>query len=416
MSKLIINGGKKLNGEIKIQGAKNSVLPIIAASILGNGQSIIENCPYLSDTDSAGEILKVLGCDVKRENETLIIDSSSFNTFEIPEYLMRKMRSSIMFLGAILGRARKAKISLPGGCELGPRPIDLHLASLAKLGVKIYDEYGFLNCECPNDLKGAEISLSFPSVGVTENVMLAATLAKGTTTIMNAAKEPEIEDLQTFINHMGGKIRGAGTDIIEIEGVKSLNPSRHVVIPDRIAAATYIIAVYATGGKGRIINVNPSHLLSVISALTDAGCNLNWGNNYIEIKESAKLRGLKVRTMPYPGFPTDIQAPFMALMSIAEGTSVFIETIFENRFKHVDELTRMGAKIRVEGRVAVIEGVKRLSGAAVEATDLRGGAALAIAGLTAEGQTEIDKIFHIDRGYDKIEEKLSAMGALIKRV
>jgi len=417
MSRFIIDGMKKLNGEIKIQGAKNSALPIMAASILGEGQSIIENCPSLSDTESAGEILNSLGCRVTYENGIIMVDSSSINDFVIPDHLMRQMRSSVMFLGAILGKMNKAKISLPGGCEIGSRPIDIHLSALSKMGVKINDEYGFLTCECPNGLKGAEIILNFPSVGATENIMLAACLAKGTTTILNAAREPEIEDLQNFLISMGAKISGAGGNVIRIDGVNKMHRAHWTVIPDRIVAATYIIAVYATGGKGRFTNVNPSHLSSVLAFLSDAGCRLNWGANYIELKESMPPKALKnIRTMPYPGFPTDIQAPFMALMSIAEGSSIFIETIFDNRYKHIDELTRMGAKIKVESRVAVVEGVKRLTGAKVEATDLRGGAALIIAALCAQGQSEIEKTFHIDRGYDKIEYNLANLGANIKRM
>lgn len=417
MSRLIIDGMKKLNGEIKIQGAKNSALPIMAACILGEGQSIIENCPSLRDTESAGDILRTLGCSVTYENGVIIVDSSNINDFVIPEHLMRQMRSSVMFLGAILGKMKRAKISLPGGCEIGSRPIDIHLNALSKMGVIISDEYGFLTCECPSGLKGAEIILEFPSVGATENIMLAATMAKGTTTILNVAREPEIEDLQNFLNAMGAKVSGAGGNVIRIDGVNKMHRAHWTVIPDRIVAATYIIAAYATGGKGRFLNVNPSHLSSVLALLSDAGCRLNWGANYIELKESMPPKALKsIRTMPYPGFPTDVQAPFMALMSIAEGSSIFVETIFDNRYKHVDELTRMSAKIKVESRVAVVEGVKRLTGAKVEATDLRGGAALVIAALCAQGQSEIDKVFHIDRGYDKIEDNLTNLGANIKRI
>jgi UDP-N-acetylglucosamine 1-carboxyvinyltransferase len=417
MARLIIDGLNRLSGEVRIQGAKNSALPILAASILANGQSLIENCPNLSDTDSAGDILTQLGCKVKREKDIVLVNSDSFNDYVIPDNLMRQMRSSVMFLGAILGRAKKAKISMPGGCELGPRPIDIHLSSLMRLGVKISDESGFLLCECPNGLNGADITMSFPSVGATENVMLAASVANGITLITNAAREPEIEDLQNFLNQMGAKISGAGTNIIRIDGVPKLHPAHHMVIPDRIVAATYIIAAYATGGRVRFNNVNPSHLSSVLALLSDAGCNLNWGSNYIELKESAKPRALKnIRTMPYPGFPTDIQAPLMALMTIAEGTSIFVETIFDNRYKHAGELMRLGANIQIKERVAVVEGVKELQGALVEATDLRGGAALVVAGLCAKGQTIIDKVFHIDRGYDKIEEKLASLGANIKRM
>ena len=417
MSKLIINGGKSLRGECCIQGAKNSALPILAACIMAQGECVIHNCPNLADTDAAGEILETLGCSVKRQQSSLLVNSRGFESFEIPEHLMRKMRSSIMFLGAILAKAKKAKISLPGGCELGPRPIDLHISALSRLGVEFKDEYGFLMCECPNGLNGSDIILAFPSVGATENVMLAATCAKGQTVIRNAAKEPEIEDLQNFLNDMGADVNGAGSDMIVINGKEKLYGAHHSVIPDRIVAATYIMSSYITGGSGVFHNLNPRHLQSIMSILSDSGAAYRNGKDFLELYPSLRPKAIKnIRTMPYPGFPTDAQAPLMALMTTAQGSSMFVETIFDNRYKHVGELRRMGAKIDVEGRVAIVDGIERLSATTVMATDLRGGAALVIAALAANGKTEIENIFHIDRGYDTIEEILSNMGADIKRV
>ena len=417
MPKLIINSGRRLDGTISIQGAKNSLLPILAASLLGQNKSVIHNCPNLRDTVSAMEILKTLGCKVTQEEHTITVDPQGMSNFEIPDSLMRQMRSSIMFLGAILGKMGKAKISVPGGCELGPRPIDLHLSALEKMGASFIDEFGFLNCSSEKGLKGAQISLSIPSVGATENIMLAAATAKGITTIINAAREPEICDLQDFMNKMGAKIQGAGTNIIVVNGVKSLNGAEHSVIPDRIATSTYLICVAATGGKAKLLNSRPSHLMAVLSALTDAGCNLSFTDNEINLIKSPVPKPLKnIRTMPYPGFPTDAQALLMSYLTTASGTSILVETIFDNRYKHAEELIRMGASIKIEGRVALIEGVKKLTGTTVEATDLRGGAALVIAGLMADGSTEIDKIHHIERGYDRIDNFLASLGADIKRI
>ncbi|MBQ2945774.1 MAG: UDP-N-acetylglucosamine 1-carboxyvinyltransferase [Clostridia bacterium] len=416
MTKLYIEGGRRLEGTVMVQGAKNSILPILAASILPDGESVIENCPAISDTDVAIRILKGLGCSVSRESGVITVNSENINGYEIEDSLMRKMRSSIMFLGAIVAKTGRARISMPGGCELGPRPIDLHLKALEKLGAKIYDDRGYLECSCEGGLRGTEINLSFPSVGATENIMLAAATAKGTTVITNAAREPEIDDLKRFLNEMGAKISSDGGQMV-IEGVKRLYPAVHRVIPDRIVASTYLAAIAATGGRGKLIGVEPMHFSSVISTLSDAGADVRWSNDTVEIRTNGRLKGIRnLRTMPYPGFPTDAQAPLMALLTCAKGDSVFVETIFENRFKHVNELIRMGAKITVQDRVAVVEGVQRLTGARVESTDLRGGAALVVAALAAEGRTEIDNVFHIDRGYEAIEEKLASLGADIKRI
>lgn len=412
MSRFKIEGGYPLCGVLEVQGAKNSILPIMAATLVSDGECVIENCPDISDTHSAIEILVALGARVTKHQNFIVVDASNADKYEIPDNLMRKMRSSIMFLGAILTRNRRALASFPGGCELGQRPIDLHLSSLKKLGVKIEEAHGFIDC-VHDGLHGCEISLSFPSVGATENVMLAAVKAEGVTILNNPAKEPEIEDLQNFLNKMGAKISGAGSNRIVIQGVKTLKGVTHRGIPDRIAAATYMCAVAATRGNALLKNVIPSHLSAITSLLSDAGCNIRCFDNAISI-ECDKLNAVKsIRTMPYPGFPTDIQAPFMALMTLASGSTVFIETIFENRFKHVGELLRMGAKITTEGRVAVVEGVKKLHSASVEATDLRGGAALVVAGLAAEGETIVSDIGHIDRGYERLEHNLTELGAKI---
>ena len=417
MSKLIIEGPNKLRGEISVHGAKNSALPLLAASMLCGTECILHNCPRLSDVDTAVKILNYLGCKVTRSGGNLAIDPSGVNKSEIPDCLMREMRSSIVFLGAMVSRTGKAKLSFPGGCELGPRPIDLHLSALRKMGVCIRENHGCLNCEVCGKLQGCNIVFSFPSVGATENVMIAAVLAKGTTVIKNAAKEPEICDLADFLNKCGAKICGAGESTITIEGVDSLSGCEHCVIPDRIAATTFMAAAAITGGNLLIKNINPHHLEPVLPVFEESGCSLLVGSNWLKISAPERVLPIKnVRTMPYPGFPTDAQAPVMAVTCRAKGTSVFVENIFESRYKHVGELLRLGAHIKVEGRVAVVEGVKRLSGAPVEAPDLRGGAALIIAGLSADGITQVSGIKHVDRGYEEIEKSLVAVGAHIKRV
>lgn len=417
MPKLVINGAKKLRGEIRIHGAKNSTLPLMAASLVCGGECVLHNCPSLSDVDTSIRILRYLGCSVTSSEGSVAIDPASADHFDIPDHLMREMRSSIIFLGAIVSRMGRAVLSFPGGCELGPRPIDLHLSALRKMGVVIDEDHGCLNCSVPDGLKGAVISLSFPSVGATENILIAAVLAKGTTVVNNAAREPEICDLADFLNSCGAKIRGAGESTIVVEGVESLTGCEHDVIPDRIAAATYLAAAAATGSVLTVKNVVPRHLEPIIPVLEESGCRLEMDGDRIRISAPPRLKRIKnVRTMPYPGFPTDAQAPVMAMASVAEGTSVFVENIFESRYKHVGELLRLGANIKVEGRVAIVEGVDRLSGAAVEATDLRGGAALVIAGLAAQGRTQITGLHHLDRGYEKIESNLARLGADIVRI
>ncbi|QEK11954.1 UDP-N-acetylglucosamine 1-carboxyvinyltransferase [Crassaminicella thermophila] len=416
MSKLLIRGRNKLNGQIRIGGAKNAVLPILAATVLNGGENILFDSPDLRDVHSMIEILRSIGCKVSFENSVLTVNSSTLSSHEIPEHLVREMRSSIFLMGPMLGRCGKIKISYPGGCEIGPRPIDLHLKALRELGVKITEAHGFLECEAIK-LEGKEIHLDYPSVGATENIMLVAVLAKGITKIRNAAKEPEIVDLQNYLNRMGAKIRGAGTSEIIIEGVDKLYGLEHKIIPDRIVAGTIATAGAIAGGEIILNNVVVDHMKPILLKLKEAGCWVFEKNNSLKIKSSQRLKAVEMtKTLPYPGFPTDMQAQFMALMTIARGTSIITETVFENRFKHVDELIRMGAKIKIDGRVAVIQGVKKLTGAKVFAKDLRGGAALVLAGLTAEGTTIVDNIKHIDRGYEQLDKMLKELGADIKRI
>lgn len=418
MNKIIVEGGKKLNGEISVQGAKNSVLPILVATLLVNGVSVIHNCPKLSDVDATIKILRYLGCTVTREGHTVTVDSSTMNRQDVPDNLMREMRSSIVFLGGIIGRMGKAVLSTPGGCEIGLRPIDLHLSAMEQFGAKVTTENGFIVCSAEEKgLCGTRIVLSFPSVGATENIILASTMAKGTTVISNAAREPEISDLADFLNSCGAKIYGAGDGTIVVEGVSRLHSAEHTIIPDRIVAATYLIAGAMTGGKVSLKEVVPSHLGPIIQPLRESGCLVFVKGRNVTLSSPKQLKRIKmIRTMPHPGFPTDVQAQMMALTTIADGTSVFIENIFESRFKHIGELLRFGAKIHAEGRMAVVEGIKTLNGANVKATDLRGGSAMILAGLSANGTTEISEIHHIDRGYEEPEKVLELLGADVKRV
>lgn len=417
MDKLVINGSKRLTGEIEVHGSKNSVLPILAACVLSQGENIIHNCPMLSDVDAALKILVELGCKVKREEHTVCVDSSGVNGFEISDSLMREMRSSVIFLGAILGRTGKAVLSTPGGCEIGLRPIDMHISAMEQLGAEVFEEHGRLHFECKNGLHGARVILPFPSVGATENIMIASCVAKGTTVITNAAREPEISDLADFLNGCGAKIHGAGDSTIVIDGVEKLTATTHTVIPDRIAASTYLLAGAITHGRVCIKEIIPAHLGALIPVLKQSGCDISVSNRWICISSPPRLSRVKtVRTMPYPGFPTDVQAPLTAMLSVADGTSVVVENIFECRYKHVSELIRLGAKINVEGRTAVIEGVPYLTGASVVSPDLRGGFALVIAGLAAKGETVISGVEHIDRGYENPEKLLSALGADVKRI
>lgn len=416
MGTLIVNGGRPLDGTVSVHGSKNSVLPILAATILNSGISIIHNCPKLRDVDAAIEILRYIGCRVTFEGDTVIVDSRDAKNFEIPDEMMREMRSSVIFMGAMLARLHKVSLFAPGGCELGARPIDLHISSLKTLGVNITEEGGAIKCQA-HHMRGRDIVLSFPSVGATENTMLAATACEGRTRIVNAAREPEIEDLQNFLVKMGADVSGAGSSTIVINGKKKLHDTEYAVIPDRICAATFMCAAALCGGRVRVENVIPEHVSTVTSILDSIGCHVNIGCNFVEISRSGELSAIRsVRTMPYPGFPTDAQPPLMALATKCMGTSMFVENIFDGRYRHVGGLVRMGADIRLEGKVALVYGVPALYGCPVEATDLRGGAALVIAAMAAEGKSEISELDHIDRGYENIEYSMSALGADIKRV
>ena len=416
MSELVINGGKKLSGEICVQGAKNSVLPVLAATVLCGGECVIHNCPQLSDVETSLKILAHLGCGCKKDGDTVAVNARDISDYSIPDTLMREMRSSVVFLGAVIGRTGKAVISSPGGCELGPRPIDLHLSSLNKMGVTVKEEHGYLNCTAENGLHGAEITLNFPSVGATENIILAAVLAEGNTVIHGAAKEPEISDLADFLNSAGARINGCGSDTVRIRGVKTLGGAEHSIIPDRIVAATYMACAAVTGGNITLKNVMPPHMASILWLFNESGCKVNINGKSINLLSPQRLlRVPTVRSLVYPGFPTDAGPIAAALLCKADGTSVFVENIFENRFRYVDELKRFGAKIKTEGQIAVIEGVTELSAADCKSTDLRGGAALVIAALAANGKSKIGEIQHIERGYEDIAENLRVIGADISK-
>lgn len=417
MSLIRIEGPNRLGGKLRVQGAKNSTLPLLAAALLVKGETVLHDCPRLSDVDSAMKIIRNLGAECYRQDDAVVVNARELSYCEIPHDLMREMRSSIVFLGAILSRMGEAKLSFPGGCEIGARPIDLHLSALKKLGAKISESHGVLICNTAGGLKGANISLSFPSVGATENIILAAAVSKGTTVIQNAAKEPEIADLAQFLNLCGAKIHGAGDSCVVIEGVESLSPTEYKVMPDRIAAATYMAAAAMCTGELIVENSPNNCLIPIISIFEESGCSIRTQGNQLCLSAPKGLRAVgNVRTMPYPGFPTDAQAPIMAMTSIAKGTTVFVETIFESRYKHVGELLRLGAEIKVADRVAVVEGVRELSGAPVTSYDLRGGAALVCAGLAAQGVTTVGGVEFIERGYEDIVENLRKIGAKIDKV
>lgn len=416
MQKLVVNGGKRLRGEIDLQGAKNSALPILSAVLLCDGESILHNCPCLTDIYSALRILNSLGCRCSFSENTAVIKCNGILKNEIKEELMREMRSSIIFLGAMLGRMKECTVSYPGGCELGSRPIDMHLDAFRKMGADIKEEYGKIICRVRNKIHGAKISLAFPSVGATENIMLCAVLADGETVINNAAREPEICDLAGYLRRCGAKIKGDGESRIIINGVKKLSGCEYDIMPDRIAGATYLSAAAATGGEIILKKSCVNAMESFISMLESAGCSINIFENNVYLRSGAALKAIKlIKTMPYPGFPTDAQAILMSALLKAKGTSVFEENIFDCRYRHTDALIKMGADIRVIGKTAVVEGVSRLYGASVEATDLRGGASMIIAGLSADGESVITGLHHIDRGYENFEKALSCLGADIKR-
>jgi UDP-N-acetylglucosamine 1-carboxyvinyltransferase len=417
VSILKVTGGRTLSGSVRVHGAKNSVLPIIAACILTSGQCVLDNCPALSDVNAAMKILRHLGCAAFLDGNTLTADAGAISRTDIPHSLMREMRSSVIFLGAILARCGEATLSLPGGCELGARPVDLHLAALRQLGAVVTEEGGNIICKAPS-LVGAHVNLSFPSVGATENTMLAASLARGVTTITNAAREPEIVDLASFLAAIGVRVSGAGTSVITVAGSERITAdTSHRILPDRIVAATYLAAAAAAGGDITLYDAVPEHVRTITSALSAMGCRITAEDDTLRIVSKGALRAIPpIVTEPYPGFPTDIQPQLMAASLKAAGNSVFVENIFENRFRHVGELHRLGADIQTQGRVAMVTGVTRLVGAPVRSTDLRGGAALVIAGLCAEGVTEVSNVHHIDRGYDRLEENLRRIGAEIERI
>lgn len=418
MEKLIVKGGNRLVGAVKTSGAKNAVLPIIAASILGTTPSHLDEVPMLEDVHTISEVLKCLGLAVKcsPEKNVLDIDSTEITSYEAPYELVRTMRASFLVMGPLLARIGKARISMPGGCAIGARPIDIHLKGFEALGVKIEQGHGYIEASAPEGLKGTSIYFDFPSVGATENIMMAASLAEGTTILENAAEEPEIVDLANYLNKMGAKIRGAGTDTIRIEGVDKLHGADYTIIPDRIEAGTYMIAAAMTGGDVVVENVLPEHQKPLIAKLREAGAVVEEDIDKVRVIGKNPLKAVSIKTLPYPGFPTDMQAQMMAMMVIAEGRSKVTETVFENRFMHVVELNRMGAQISTEGRSAVIDGPCKLTGCDVRATDLRAGAAMILAGLVAEGTTRIGDLHHIDRGYENIVAKLKNLGADIERI
>lgn len=416
MDKFVINGGRKLIGSVDIPSAKNSCLALLAACMLSSGKITFHNFPKFTDIQRMIEILEKLGCKVVRDDETVYIDCTQATGYEVPHELASKIRSSIFLLGAIVGKLRRAKVSYPGGCDIGNRPIDLHLKGLRDLNVKITEKYGYIMCD-GKGLRGASVHLDYPSVGATENIMMGAVLARGTTFIYNAAKEPEIVDLQDFINKMGGNVSGAGTSTIRIDGVKKLHDAEFTPIGDRIIAGTYLIAGVATGCNIELNNVNYEHIYSLITKLNNSSCKIQLSNDKISVQSDKRLKTFgSIETLPYPGFPTDLQAQVSVLQAVSKGTCIIVENLFETRFKHVPELVKMGAKISIKDRMAIIRGVEQLYGAEVTSFDLRGGAALTIAGLTAKGQTIVDKVEHIDRGYYHIEDALSSLGADIRRI
>lgn len=414
--KLIIEGGEPIKGEIKIQGAKNSVLPIVAAAVLCEDEVELNNCPHISDSYTSCRILNFLGCKCKFCNNTLTVNTKEIYKNYIPDELMQEMRSSIIYMGALLGRFGKCKLSFPGGCQLGPRPVDMHISALKKLGAKVTEEYGGIDCTAEKGLSGTKITLSYPSVGTTENIILSAVKAKGETVIINAAREPEIIDLADFLNKCGGKIKGAGESTIIIDGVEKLHGCSYSIMPDRIAAATYISGAVCGRGEVTLHGIDISLCESFISVFEQMGCGIYAYDGSIYVNAGKKLKSAgKIITLPHPGFPTDVQPVVMAAVCKAEGITIFEETVFENRYRHVDALVKMGADINVVGKAAVVTGVNKMYGAKVNATDLRGGAAMVVSAIGAEGITEIFDIQHIDRGYEEIEKNISSLGGRIIR-
>ncbi len=415
MEKFVIEGGRPLYGEIEIQSAKNAVLPLLAASVLTEERIVIHNCPRITDVLNMAQILEELGCRTSFTDGALTVDPSDAANHEIPAALAKELRSSVFMLGSVLSRFGRARIAYPGGCDIGLRPIDLHLGGLRRLGVRIEEEGGYINCTC-GKMRGADIVLGCPSVGATENIMLAAVKAEGTTVIRNAAKEPEIADLQNFVNRMGGRISGGGSSTVVVEGVKSLRGAEYTPVSDRIEAGTFLIASAMCGGELALKNARAENLSALLDKLREISCKIHAIDDKIYIKSGARFSPKLIETSPYPGFPTDLQAPMTALACICGGSTVVVENLFETRFKHVPELIRMGADITVRGRSAFVRGVPRLHGADVCAGDLRGGAALALAAISAEGRSTVTDLRHIDRGYSEFEYKLRGAGARIRRV
>ena len=416
MEKLVIRGGIPLTGSVRVSGAKNSVLPIIASTLLSGNTCCLNGVPRLADVTTIVDLIQCMGAETEWYGDCLTVTAKSVSNCEAPYECVSRMRASFLIMGPLLARFGQTRVSLPGGCNIGTRPIDLHLKGFAALGAKITKENGFVDARVKGRLKGARVYLDFPSVGATENIMMAASLADGVTQIENAAEEPEIVDLANFLNAMGGRVSGAGTNLVTVEGVSSLKGANHDIIPDRVEAGTYMVAAAITGGDVYIENVITDHLKPVIAKIEEVGAKVQNGGRGLRVIGVEKLLPADIQTLPYPGFPTDMQAQMTSLLTKAEGTSVIVETVFENRFMHTEELARMGADINVNGRVAVVRGVPELLGARVQATDLRGGAALILAGLAAKGETEISLIHHIDRGYENLETKLCHLGADIRRV
>ncbi|MBC8543815.1 UDP-N-acetylglucosamine 1-carboxyvinyltransferase [Bianquea renquensis] len=411
MKKISVRGGYSLHGQVKVQGSKNSVLPILAASVLTADEVMLENCPHILDVETMVEILRAQGCHVMIDGSQIRVRANTMDTVRIPADLVHKMRSSIILMGAVLARMGEVLISYPGGCSIGNRPINYHLKALRRLGYSVEEEHGEIRCS--GKAKGGVINLDFPSVGATENIMLAGVFAEGTVYICNAAKEPEIVDLANMLGAMGARVSGAGTDIITIQGVSRLHGVRYPIIPDRIVAGTYLIAAAATGGSVELTNVRTADLVALLEKLKEMNCTVLDCGTEVSLIAPASLMPTDIQTLPHPGFPTDLQAPLMTMMTQAAGTSIVRETIFEARYKHVPELIRMGADIAVEGQIAVVRGKTPLKGANVSAMDLRGGAALVLAGLCAEGETQIFQPEHIERGYEHIVEDLRSLGAQI---
>ncbi|MDD3242838.1 MAG: UDP-N-acetylglucosamine 1-carboxyvinyltransferase [Eubacteriales bacterium] len=411
----VVEGGRRLCGDVTVKGAKNAVLPLLAAALMAEDEVVLEGCPRLMDVENMAGILRGLGCRVRRQGDCLTVDPRSADCFEMPERLSGELRSSIFLLGPILGRFGQAVCSYPGGCEIGLRPIDLHLSGLRALNASIEEAHGRINC-LPSVLIGAPIHLDYPSVGATENIMMAAAKARGVTTITNPAKEPEIADLQDFLNAMGARVSGAGSDHITIEGVKRLGGTVYRPITDRIAAGTYLAAAAMTAGDVTVKNIQPRHIAAITAKLTETGCRLDSTETSVRLRAPARLRApQRLETLPYPGFPTDMQAQMFALACIAKGTTIIQENVFESRYRHAAELTRMGADVTIRDRLAIITGVDELTGAEVQAGDLRGGAALVLAGLVAQGTTTVQGAGYIDRGYERLEEVLGSLGANIRK-